>query len=57
MMRNIPEKRYRLRDGSNGTEYDAVLEAIQHWKAKQQEVEDRLEELQRRLALADGRPT
>jgi hypothetical protein len=54
--RNVPEKKYRLHDGSLGTEYEAVLEAIKHWKAKQQEVEDKLEELQRQLALADGHP-
>lgn len=56
VMQNAPRKNYKLRDGTLGTEYEAVLESIKFWKAKQQEVEDKLEELQRRLDLAEGHP-
>lgn len=54
--RLVPEKKYRLRNGSMGTEYDALFEAIQVWKNKLQEAEDMLEELHRRIEIADGRP-
>lgn len=52
-IQNDPKKTYRLRDGSHGTEAEAVREAIRFWQTKRQEVEDRLEELQRRLELAE----
>ena len=54
--RTIPEKKYRLHNGEHGTEYEAVLECIAVCKRKQQEIEDRLEELQRQLDIAEGHP-
>lgn len=49
-------KAYRLRDGRHGTEYEALLECIQFWKNTKQAAEDRIEELQQQLILAEGHP-
>lgn len=54
--RNVPQKTYRLHDGSLGTEYEAVLEALKSLQHKKQDIEDRIEELERRLNGADGHP-
>lgn len=51
-----PPKRFRLRDGRRGTEYEAVLECITYWQTQKQIAEDRLEEFQRRLPIAEGAP-
>lgn len=56
LIKPVAEKRFRLRNGELGTEYEAIQECIVVWKAKLQEAEDRLEEYQRRLAIAEGHP-
>jgi hypothetical protein len=51
-----PEKKYRLHDGTLGTEYEAILEEIKFWEKKLQEAEDRIEEYRYRLQTAEGHP-
>lgn len=53
---NVPEKKYRLYDGTMATEYVYIQECIRILKTNQQVIEDQLEEMQRRLELAEGRP-
>lgn len=56
MVKVVSEKRFRLEDGTNGPEYEAILECIAFWERKRQEAEDRLLEFRERLALAEGHP-
>jgi len=43
VFQRVPEKKYKLRNGTMATEYEACLESIQMWKVKLQEAEDMLE--------------
>jgi hypothetical protein len=49
-------KSYRLYDGTIGTEYEALVEAIKILEAKKQDLEGRLELLHQRLQIAEGHP-
>ena len=52
----VPEKRFRLRDGSKGTEYEALAEALKTLEAKKQLIEDEIEEIRYRMNTAEGAP-
>lgn len=56
LVKNQPEKKYRLRDGTLGTAYDAIVQGIVVWEHRRQEAEDKLEEFRRRLEVAEGHP-
>lgn len=56
MIQNVPQKKYRLRNGSVGTEYEACQEVLVRLKEKRQEIDDKIEEYQRRLETAEGAP-
>ena len=49
-------RKYRLHDGSIGTEYDALLEIVKLQEARKQRLEDEIEILKVRLGLAEGHP-
>jgi hypothetical protein len=49
-------KRYRLFDGSLGSEYDALREVLRVKQAQLRAVEEQIEILQIRLQTAEGRP-
>ena len=51
-----PEKKYRLYNGSLGTEYEALLEAIRMLETQRQSLEDRIEEMRKRLPTSEGAP-
>lgn len=54
--RVMPEKRFRLYDGTPATEYEAVSQSIKMLKQQQQSLEDKIELLQIQLQTAEGRP-
>lgn len=54
---HVPQKKYRLLHGDLGTEYDALMEALKFWQTRQQEIEDKIEDIQRQLRTAEGRPS
>jgi hypothetical protein len=56
VMQPVPQKKYRLHDGTPATEYEAVLENVKYWEAKRQLAEDKIEEFRRRLVIAEGAP-
>lgn len=56
VMQPVAQRTYRLRNGELGTEYEALVESLEFWKAKLQQVEDEIEEIQRKLELAEDRP-
>lgn len=56
IVQNVAKKNFRLKNGNFGTEYEAVAEVIAFEKARLQRLEDRIEELQRQLELAEGHP-
>ena len=53
--RNVPGKKYRLHDGSLGTEYEACMEALKTLEAKQRFLEEQIELLKLRIQTAEGR--
>lgn len=55
-MQPVAQRTYRLRNGELGTEFEALTESLEFWKAKLQQVEDKIEEIRRKLELAEGRP-
>ena len=52
----LSKKNYRLYNGTLGTEYEALREALRTLENRRQALEDEIEELRRRLQLADGHP-
>lgn len=56
MIERVPEKKYRMHDGTLGTEYEAVKEAIERSEAKKRELEEHIELLRIRLDTAEGHP-
>lgn len=56
MFKVVPQKIYRLHDGSLGTEYEAVREAIQTLEVQRLHLDEKIEILRLRLDLAEGHP-
>jgi hypothetical protein len=54
--RNVAEKKYRLRDGTMGTEYEYLAEVIRRLQAEQRALEERIELAQIKLRTAEGHP-
>lgn len=52
----LAEGRYRLRDGTEGTEYQACLEAVRRLEAERRYIEERIELLRLRMQTAAGAP-
>jgi len=55
-LRPVAEKKFRMYNGDLGTEYEALAETLKHLQTQQQSIEDKIEEVTRRLATAEGRP-
>lgn len=55
-MQPVPQRTYRLRTGELGTEYEALAESLEFWKAKLQQIEDKIKEIQQKIEFAEGRP-
>lgn len=53
-MQNVPEKRYRLEDGSRGTEREALTELLRRLEAKMRYLEEEIEITRKRLETAEG---
>jgi hypothetical protein len=56
LIQQIPKTDYRLYDGTLGTEYEAVLEAIERSEAKKRALEEHIELMRIRLETAEGHP-
>ena len=56
MIQNTPRKLYRLRDGSKGTEYEALTEVLTQLEAEQRHLEERIELIKRQRQVAEGAP-
>lgn len=56
VMQPVPQRTYRLRTGELGTEYEALAESLEFWKAKLQQIEDKIKEIQQKIEFAEGRP-
>lgn len=57
MITNVPEKKYRLRNGTLGTEWEALDEIVRHLEAESRAIEERIELTRTRMNTAEGRPT
>lgn len=51
----MAEQRYRLHDGTLGTHYQALAEAVKTLEAQKQALEDRIELLRIEMQTAEGR--
>lgn len=54
--RTLPAQKYRLHDGSLGTEYAACAEVLKVLETRRQQLEDDIEALKRRMQTAEGAP-
>lgn len=52
----VAERDYRLRDGSRGTEYEALLEVVHVLEAKQRTLDEQIELTRKRMETAEGHP-
>ena len=49
-------KKYRLQDGTTGSEWDALAEIVRHMEAQARMLEERIELARLRMQTAEGRP-
>lgn len=52
----VPEKRYRLYDGTRGTEYEACMEALKSLETQKLHLDEKIELMRKRIEIAEGHP-
>lgn len=50
----VPRKIYRLHDGTLGTEYEALRDTLRILQTKRNFLDERIEEVQRKMERAEG---
>lgn len=55
--RIVPEKKYRLFDGSLGTEWEALNQVLKMQETKLRQLEENIEIVKLQMQTAEGRPS
>jgi len=56
MMQTLPPRKYRLFDGTLGTQWEALQEVLRTQEAHLRQIEERIEILKIQMQTAEGRP-
>jgi hypothetical protein len=52
----LPHRKYQLKNGELGTEWEALNESLQILEAKKRFIEEEIEIIRLRMRLAEGQP-